>query len=447
MSGHAADAPASRPPNVIFILMDDMGARDLGCTGSRFFETPNIDALAASGMQFTSAYAACPVCSPTRASILTGKYPARLGLTDWLPGRRDMPTQKLLRPEILNHLPLEEDNLARALKGAGYRTGSIGKWHLGGPAFWPEKQGFDVNVGGTGAGSPPGGYFNFRTPNLQAASPEEYLTDRLTAEAEKFIEASRDRPFFLYLPYYAVHIPLQAKEALVARYREKARPGEPQNNPVYAAIIQSVDEGVGRILRKLDDLKLADRTAVFFTSDNGGLSVKEGPNTPATSNAPFRAGKGYLYEGGIREPLIVRWPGVTAAGSRCEEPVSSMDFYPTILEMAGVSLQKGQVVDGVSVAPLLKGGGKLQRQALYWHYPHYSNQGGKPGGAVRADNLKLIQFYEDDRVELYDLAKDVSETKDLAAEMPAETARLKRMLEDWRRSVGARMPSPNPDYK
>ena len=439
----AADAP--RKPNVIIILADDLGWADLGCYGSTYHETPNLDRLAKQGLRFTNAYAACPVCSPTRASILTGKYPARLHLTDWLPGRKDFPNQKLARPVIRQQLPLEEVTLAEALKPAGYVCASVGKWHLGGNGFLPTDQGFDKNVGGTQTGSPPGGYFKFKTPTMTAADDKEYLTDRLTDEALKFIEANKDRPFFLYLPHYAVHIPLQAKAALVERYRAKRKRGLTHDNPIYAAMLHSLDEGVGRVLGKLDELKLADDTLVVFTSDNGGLSVKEGPNTPATSNAPLRAGKGYLYEGGVREPFIVRWPGHIKPDT-CDLPVISTDLFPTVLDVAGVKPDPKVPCDGVSLLPFLTGPGEPKRAALYWHYPHYSNQGGRPGGAVRAGRFKLIEHYEDDRVELFDLSADPGEKKDLAAADPETAKRLRKMLHDWRKEVNAQMPTPNPAY-
>jgi arylsulfatase A len=442
-----ADERAAGPrPNIILIVIDDLGWADLGCYGSTYHETPNLDALARRGMRFTDGYAACPVCSPSRAAIMTGRYPARLHLTDWLPGRPDQASQKLRRPRFRQELPLDEVTLAEVLGPAGYTSASIGKWHLGGPAFWPEHQGFDMNIGGTETGSPPGGYFRFKTPNLQARSDAEYLTDRLTDEAIAFVERNRTRPFFLYLAHYAVHIPLQARTERLARYRAKPASGSLQNNPIYAAMLQSVDEGVGRLMRKLEDLGIEDRTVVIFTSDNGGLSVKEGPNTPATSNSPLRAGKGYLYEGGIRVPLIIAWPGVTRPGSICGVPVSGQDLFPTVRDIAGGAPTPGRVVDGESLAPLLRRTGALRRDSLFWHYPHYANQGGKPGGAIRQGNLKLIEGYEDGRSELYDLVADPSERKDLSGERPDEVSRLRDRLDQWRRSVGAQMPTPNPQY-
>jgi arylsulfatase A-like enzyme len=441
-------ALAADRPNVVLIVIDDLGARDLGCTGSAYYRTPNIDRLASEGMRFTDAYAAAPVCSPTRAALLTGKYPARLNLTDWLPGRPDRPDQRLLRPAIRQELPLEEVTLAEALHAAGYATASVGKWHLGGEGFGPRQQGFDLNVAGDQSGSP-GSYFApFRNrqgrfmPGLEEAPEGEYLTDRLTAEAEKFIERSRDRPFFLYLAHYAVHIPLRAKPDLVATYPTGGRPGT-QNNPVYAAMIESVDQGVGRLTRKLADLGLTERTLVIVTSDNGGLCVVEGPNTPATVNAPLREGKGYLYEGGLRVPLIVKWPGVARAGTLCGVPVSSIDFFPTLLEACGATADARP--DGVSLVSLLKGGG-LTREALFWHYPHYSNQGGRPGGAVRAGNWKLVEFYEQGRRELFDLKADPGESRNQAEARPEVVRELAAKLDAWRREVAARMPRPNPDY-
>ncbi len=423
-----------------------MGWRDLGVYGSTFYETPNIDRLARQSLRFTNAYAACPVCSPTRASILTGKYPARLGLTDWIPGRPAWPSARLISPAFHQELPLDEVTIAQALKPAGYVSASIGKWHLGGPPFYPDKHGFDLNVAGTARGSPESYFGPFDLPNLQGGTKDDYLTDRLTVEAEKFIETNRSRPFFLYLPEFAVHLPEQAKPALVERFRAKADPANPQHDPVYAAMISSLDDNVGRVLKKLDDEGLAGRTVVIFMSDNGGLVYEGRSRSPVTSNAPLRAGKGHLYEGGIREPMMIRWPGVSRAGSVCDVPVSSIDFFPTMLEMAGVPVNSRWAVDGLSLAPLLGGGATLPRQAIYWHYPHYSNQGGVPSGAVRAGDYKLIEFFEDGRLELYNLARDIGERDNLAPRDPRRAAELRGRLAEWRESVHAAMPALNPHY-
>lgn len=440
-------AAAEARPNIIVILVDDLGWADVGCNGSTFYQTPRIDKLAREGIRFTAAYAAGPVCSPTRASILTGRHPARLHLTDWLPGRQDRPSQKLLKAEIQRQLPRDEITIAEALNKADYVSASIGKWHLGGLGFSPRDQGFDVNIAGDSSGSPLTYFGPFRRgarvmPGLEASRAGEYLTDRLTEEAEGFIEANRDKPFFLYLAHYAVHIPLTAKQELVKKYEGLPASG-PQTNTMYAAMIESVDESVGRILRKLDELNLAERTVVFFTSDNGGLSVTEGPHTPATSNAPLREGKGYLYEGGIRSPLIVRWPGKIRAGVE-NVPVSSVDLFPTILALAGIEAERP--LDGVSLLPALLESKPLDREALFWHYPHYSNQGGEPCGAIREGDFKLIEFFEDGRLELYNLREDIAEKRDLARANPRKADELRVRLEAWRRSQGAQMMEPNPDY-
>jgi arylsulfatase A len=441
----------------VLVLIDDYGWADTGCYGSTFHRTPHVDRLASRGVRFTDAYAAAPVCSPTRAALMTGKHPARLRLTDWLPGRRDMPAQKLARPAIRQELPLEETTVAEALKQAGYATAHVGKWHLGGEGFGPERQGFDLNVAGDHTGTPLSYFAPFRNregrsmPGLERAPEGEYLPDRLTAEAEAFIERNKDRPFFLYLPHYSVHIPMRAKPELVAKYRALPAPEKGQNNPAYAAMVESMDESVGRLMRKLEQLRLADDTLFIFTSDNGGLAVEEGPETPATDNAPLRGGKGYLYEGGLRVPLIVAWPKRIKAGGVNHTPVYSADLFATMLDVAGVKNQTG--VDGVSLLPLLTGRGRLKRDALYWHYPHYSNQsvnGGdydQPGAAVREGDYKLIEFFDGDRVELYDLKRDLGERQDLAGSRPAQAARLRRKLAAWRRSVGAQMMKPNPEYK
>ena len=446
---------AARRPNIVLVLIDDYGWADTGCYGSTYHRTPNIDRLAARGMRFTDAYAAAPVCSPTRAALMTGRHPARLHLTDWLPGRRDLPAQKLRRPEIRQELPLEEVTLAEALKGAGYVTGHIGKWHFGGAGFEPQRQGFDLNVAGDHTGTPLSYFAPYQRdgrfmPGLESAPPGEYLPDRLTTEAERFIEANRDRPFFLYFPHYSVHIPMKAKAELIAKYRALPRPAQGQSNPVYAAMIESMDESVGRLMRKLEEVNLAEDTIFVFTADNGGLATPEGPDTPATDNAPLRAGKGYLYEGGIRVPLIVSWPRRVRAGSLDRTPVYTADLFATALDAAGLKNATG--IDGRSLFPRLTGRGGIARDALYWHYPHYSNQsinGGhldQPGAAIREGAWKLIEFYSDSRVELYDLARDLGERNDLAPSRPALAARLRRKLAAWRTAVGAQTMTPNPGY-
>jgi arylsulfatase A len=450
--GAAAQTPRTpalpkRQPNFIFVLIDDMGWKDVGFNGSRFYETPNIDSLAARGMRFTDAYAACPVCSPTRAAIMTGKYPARLGLTNYLPGLHRLPYSKLEAPLSKQFLPLEETTIAEELRIAGYVSAAIGKWHLGGPAYYPEKQGFDVNVAGTDAGSPKSHFFPEwnGSPPISAAQGA-YLADTLTDAAEDFIGKNAKRPFFLYLAHYGVHIPLEGKSALVQHYKEKIDKKNPQNNPVYAAMVQSVDESVGRLVKRVEAEGLTKDTIFIFTSDNGGLASAEYKGQTATSNAPLKAGKGFLYEGGMREPMCIVWPGVTKPGSICSVPVTSTDFYPTMAQMAGVVRTIGAPKDGVSLAPLLRGGTSLRRDAIYWHYPHYSNQGGRPGAAIRVADWKLIRWYEDDSVELYNLSTDPGEARNVAASAPDIAGVLQAKLEKWRDDLNPAMPVLNPKY-
>ena len=446
-------ATNSAKPNILFILVDDLGWADVGCFGSTFHETPNIDRLASEGMRFTDAYAACPVCSPTRASIMTGQYPVRHGITNYIRGDHRLPYSAVTPPKNVYQLPLEEVTIAEALRGAGYATGHIGKWHLGGDGFLPQDQGFDSNYAGTSSGMPR----SFFYPQWEGNPPVEarageYLPDHLTDRALEFIESNHQRPFFLYLPYYAVHIPIEAKPEPTARFEAKRTPGlvpgKDQHNAVYAAMIHSVDENVGRLLDKLENLGIADNTVVFFMSDNGGLNSPEWKNEPVTSNAPLREGKGHLYEGGIREPLIVRWPGVTKPGSVSRQAVVSTDFFPTMIDAAGawkLRLTAGPM-DGVTLKPALEQSAPLGDREIYWHYPHYSNQLGRPGGAVRQGDFKLIEFYDDDSLELYNLAEDIGERNNLAEAMPEKAGDLWKLLDDWRRSLGAKMPTPNPHY-
>jgi arylsulfatase A-like enzyme len=439
----AGRLPAAGKPNVIVVLVDDLGHSDLGCQGNTFHETPHIDRLAAAGMRFTTAYAACTVCSPTRAALLTGQYPARLHLTDWIPGHV-RPFARLKVPDWTMHLPADTFTLASLFKAGGYRTASVGKWHLGGPSSYPQKHGFDVNVGGTHQGQP-GRYFPpYGIATLKDGPAGEFLTDRLTAEACRWIEEDPDRPFFLYLAHYAVHTPLAGKPAVVAKYKRKAERLGLHRNPVYAALVESVDDSVGALRKKLDELKVADRTIVLFTSDNGGLIGN--PKSPVTTNPPFRAGKGSAYEGGVREPFLALWPGVTRPGSTCAEPVMTIDLLPTLAEACGLAVPRSHVTDGESLIGLLKESGRLKRDALYWHYPHYHPGGATPYSAVRSGDWRLVEFFEDGRAELFDLKTDVGETRDLAKEKTDRVKELRGRLAAWRKAVGAQLPATNPDH-
>lgn len=442
-------AAAGEKPNVVIIFVDDLGWADLGCYGSRFYQTPHIDRLADGGMRFTQAYSASPVCSPTRAALLTGKYPARIGLNDFIPGEPHPRKDKVQPPASLQQLPLAETTLPELLRDADYRTAAIGKWHLGGTGFEPQQSGFDVAVGGFERGSVKSHFAPYQRerqlPGLENPPAGQYITDRLTDEAIAFLEQNATRPFFLYLSHYAVHTPIQAKPEMTAKYEAAAKPSGWQRNPVYAAMVESVDASTGRVLAKLDELKLADNTLVILTSDNGGLVTSGQPTRlPATSNAPLREGKGYLYEGGIRVDLIVRWPDRVPPGTTCDVPTSTIDLPPTIAAVCGVEFP--EPIDGVNILPLLEGGKQLSREALFWHHPHYSPQGGRPSGAIRAGDFKLIEFYENGRRELFDLARDVGEHRNLIDSQPEVADRLAAMLAAWRQETGAAMPGPNPNF-
>ncbi|MFN4258981.1 MAG: sulfatase [Gemmataceae bacterium] len=434
-------ASQAKRPNFILILVDDMGWTDLGCQGSDVYQTPNLDQLAQEGMRFTNGYAACTVCSPTRAAVMTGKYPARLHITDWIHGHQ-RPNAKLLPPDWTHYLPSQETTIAEVLKAAGYATCHIGKWHLGDePEHWPDKQGFDHNIGGYGRGAPPSYFSPYKIPTLKDGPPGEYLTDREANEAVKFIEANKDKPFFLYLPHYAVHTPLQGKKDVIVRYQQRIQAGMKHTNAIYAAMVEGVDDAFGTIHAKLKELRIADNTVIIFTSDNGGLTVRG-----STNNTPLREGKGSTYEGGVRVPLLVKWPGVTKPGSVCHEPVMSIDYLPTILDIVGVRYAAARP-DGASIVPLLKNPrAKLDRDAIYWHYPHYHPGGATPYSAIRAGDWKLIEFFEDNHVELYHLKDDLSEKHDLADKMPNKTNELRARLHAWRKAVGAQLPKPNPAY-
>jgi len=431
-----------KPLNFIFILVDDWGWTDGGCFGSDIYETPNIDRLAREGMKFTSGYAACTVCSPTRAAAMTGKYPARLHLTDWIAGHR-RPDAKLAIPDWTKYLGHGEITIAEALKPAGYVTAQIGKWHLGDDSkYWPSSQGFDEVYGGYGRGQPPSYFSPYRIPTLKDGPTGEYLTDREAEEAVGFIERNKDKPFFIYLPHYAVHTPIQSKKELTEKYEAKITADSVHRNARYAGMVHSVDDSTGRIMAKLRELKLDGRTVIILTGDNGGLNG-------VTRNLPLRAGKGSAYEGGVRVPLVIRLPGVIQAGSVSDEPVITPDFYPTILELAGVKgdAAHNSEVDGKSITAILKDpSARIERDGLFWHYPHYHPGGAAPHGAIRDRDWKLIEFYEDMHVELYNLKDDIGEQTELSATHPDKAKELLARLQSWRKVMDAQMPTPNPNY-
>jgi arylsulfatase A-like enzyme len=427
-----------QPWKIVFVLMDDLGWHDTGPYGNTFIDTPNLNRFASESARFTNAYAACPVCSPTRASILTGKYPARLHLTDWIPGRKQWPYAGLLTPRFNQELPLHETTLAEALQPLTYKTAAIGKWHLGGPGHLPTDQGFDVNIAGTAAGSPPRYFGPLDLPGLKLESGE-FLTQRLTLEGARFIRENAAHPFLLYQSHFTVHIPLQAPRDLIEKYR-KRNTGDV--DPIYCAMVETADTSLGQLLKSVDESDQARNTIVIFFSDNGGVRYQGNRPKPVTNNSPLRAGKGHLYDGGIREPLLIRWPGVTHAGSTIHDPVSSIDFFPTLCEAAGA---KFGAVDGISLRPLLQGS-RLAERPLFWHYPHYSDQGGKPSGAVRLGDWKLIEFYENGRLELFHIADDPGEARNLVRRESTKAKQLYGLLVDWRHSVNASMPEPNPRY-
>ena len=419
-----AAGAAGDKPNVVLILCDDLGINDLRCYGRQDHHTPNLDLLARQGMRFTSAYCAQPICSPSRAAILTGKTPARLHLTTYLPGRPDCVSQKVLHPEIQMQVPLTEKMLPKYFKEAGYVTAAIGKWHVGGQGFGPLEHGFDVYHAGQA---------NTKPSDTEGGKGEYDLT----AFAESFIETNKDRPFLVYLAHNSPHIPYDAQKP---RIEANAQAFE----PVYASVIETLDDTVGRLMAKLDALKLADKTIVVFTSDNGGLHVPEGPHPKITHNTPYRAGKGFVYEGGLRIPLIVRWPGHVPAGATVDAPVINTDWIPTLMELAGLPAPSG--LDGVSVAALLTGRRPSPHRNLFWHFPHYTNQGSRPSGAMRDDTWMLVEFYDDQMLELYDLSSDIRQTQNVAAQQPDRVAKMHAALAAWRKSVNAQGNTPNPSF-
>jgi len=451
-----ASAAYSKPLNVVFYLIDDMGWMDIGANGSDYYQTPHVDRLAAEGMRFTNGYAACNVCTPTRASVMTGKYPARMLMTQWLPsGRWDAKKNRLREGRYLQAMPLEELTIAEALREEGYSTASMGKWHLGPePYYFPRHQGFDVNVGGRDYGAPGSYWYPYQgrwkiptTDNLYSkrdtvveGKEGDYLIDRIAEEGEKYIRSVADKPFFLMMSHYGVHTPLQGKPDKVAKY-EAIPEAERKGDPRYAAMVESIDDSVGRIVATLEDLGIDDHTMIIFTSDNGG-------HWKATQNAPLRANKGSNYEGGLRVPVIIKWPGKTKPGSVSEELVYSGDFYPTILSAAGAPMRPLQHRDGVDLTPALTGRGSLGRDALFWHYPHYNQHPQNfPASVIRKGDWKLIEKLDTGELELYNLKSDLGETKNLAKARPEKAKQLFAELDQWRQDVGADPMRPNPEYK
>jgi arylsulfatase A-like enzyme len=449
-------------PNVLFILADDLGWRDLSIQGSRFYETPNIDRIGREGMRFHQGYATCQVCSPSRASIMTGKYPARLDITDWIGAAEGTAWKRNTRmlPAHYNHqLSQGETTLAEAFKDGGYRTFFAGKWHLGGEGSFPEDHGFDINVGGHHRGSPPGGFFSpYTNPKMSSGPAGEYLPLRLGQETSAFIEAHKDRPFFAFLSFYMVHAPLQTTQDLWRKYRDKAAGHQQpdhrfivdrtspvrqvQDHPVYAGMVEAMDQAVGMVLNTLERLELSEETIVIFTSDNGGVSAGDGK---ATSNLPLRGGKGRQWEGGIREPFFIKWPGIVAPKSESHIPAIGTDFYPTLLEMAGLPSRPKQHVDGMSLVPVLKGN-SIKKRPLFWHYPHYGNQGGEPSSMIREGDWKLIYYHEDGRQELYDVVEDPGEEVDQGHSHPDRVDAMFKKLVAWLQATDARFPYHNPHF-
>jgi arylsulfatase A-like enzyme len=425
-------------PNIVIFLADDFGWKDLSCYGSLYYETPEVDSCAENGVRFTNAYSACTVCSPTRAALMTGKYPARLRLTDWIPGYKNA-NHKLNIPDWTMFLPNEEITLAEILKDNGYQTACIGKWHLGEDSiYWPEKQGFDLNFGGYSKGQPNSYFSPYNNPRLKDGPVGEYMTDRLTTEAIGFISKNQERPFFLYLTHYAVHSPFQAKQEMIDKYRAKTDPDNRKPNPVYAAMVESMDQSMGKILAEIKRLRLSSKTYLFFISDNGGLSPK------ATTNYPLREGKGTAYEGGTRTPLIICGPDIPR-GKIVDDPAITMDVFSTILALTG-TLGKGRAIDGQSLLPAINGAGNLLNRPLFWHYPHYHSQGATPYSAVRLKNWKYYYFYEDKHAELYDLSTDLSEENDISAQNAEKMKELNHLLMNWLKETKAQLPISNTTF-
>ena len=453
------------PPNFLFILADDLGYHDLSCMGSKYYETPNIDKISRDGMTFTHGYAACQVCSPSRAAIMTGKFPARLGITDWIGAktgeawREQKRFDKLLPADNNDHLAHAETTISEAMKERGYRTFFAGKWHIGSEGSYPEDHGFDVNKGGWEKGSPIGGFFSpWTNPRLENTTPGENLPMRLGKETAAFIRENQTAPFFAFLSFYAVHGPIQTTKEKWSKYRDKAEQmglaesgfemerhlpiRRTQDNPVYAGLVESMDDAVGVVLAELVNLGLHDNTVVIFTSDNGGVASGD---AFSSSNLPLRGGKGYQWEGGIREPYFIKVPWMDIAGKKSEVPVTGTDFYPTILDLAGFDPVPSQHMDGLSLLPVLEGG-SLDPRPLFWHYPHYGNQGGDPSSIIREGDWKMIHYWEDGHKELYNLKNDLGEANNVAAENPDRLKSLGEKLESLIKETRGRIPVPDPEY-
>lgn len=452
-----------RKPNILFILADDMGWMDSSIYGSEYYETPNIDRIAKRGMLFTDAYSASPLCSPTRASIMTGKYPARLRITKPSCHREpepdapyfadsDEPWRKVIEPRAERFLPLDEYTIGKAFKDAGYTTGFIGKWHLGrDPKFWPHNQGFEFDMGAPDPG-PPSYFSPYRLTNISDGPDGEYITDRISNEAVNYIDVNKDKPFLLFLCHFAVHTPFHAKSELVSKYNNKTDPRGKQKFSIMGAMLESMDKNIGIVLDKLDELKIAENTIIIFMSDNGGLTSIRVDGISATNNYPLRNGKGDTHEGGVRVPCIISWPEFTASASECSEVISSIDMYSTMLDMAGIEKKQDHIVDGISLAPLLKGIGEIKREAIFCDFPHYNAiSGTKPSSFVRKGDWKLIRYFGEGEngkhdYELFNLKEDIGEKNNIAGNMPELVEELDILLEKHLKDIDAMIPIPNPDY-
>lgn len=451
------NAVKEKQPNIILFVVDDLGWTDLSCYGSDLYQTPNVDQLARTGMRFTDAYAACTVCSPSRSSLMTGKYPARTNCTDWISGHK-RPFAKMKIPDWTQFMAEEEVTLAEVLKNAGYSTIHIGKWHLGEEErYWPENQGFDTNIGGWSVGAPQkrnggNGYFPpYLNPRLSDGPEGEYLTERLSGEALQFIEESKkgDTPFFMNFWFYNVHTPLQAKKDKIEKYQGLVEEGADHNNPVYAAMVEHMDDAIGQVLKKLETTGMLENTLIIFTSDNGGLRGNyENRRQRVTANFPLRSGKGDVYEGGVRVPFIISWADKIPRGSSSDIPLISPDVYPTILGLTGIKGDNRQnsAMDGMDFSPFLAQGKKVTREAIFWHYPHYHLEGARPYSAIRKGDWKLIQVFENDSLELYNLAEDIGESVNLVSKFPEKVTELMDDLNNWRREMNAQIPEANPQF-